>query len=337
MQDHDILQTNESSLIRNHNLRIGALTSVLLIGGVITASCADRQYADTNVPVISTYEEQNFLPTTQDINAPTTIEFTSTITTVQQSIDTIANTTTTEVLPKNPIDIAIFGDSIVYGYKLDGMRWTDLLQNDLTSQSDFKHVTIQNFAVPGQSIVADIPVYYDNEGARLGGRLVDLVRELYPENSASSSLPEIVILVPSINEIVASKQPTIQGKAEQATMGILGVIAYFKKLGVKHVKVTQMLSPTERWSDTCSFDVNYAVDYFNTYLSERIHGVAPYSLESTEISKSSSVNGSDEAFFKDTDTKKMPNDGLHPDEQGQLALKQQVQAEVLKLIATFNR
>jgi lysophospholipase L1-like esterase len=225
----------------------------------------------------------------------------------------------------------------VYGYYLDGLRWTDMLQNDLTNQPDYKHVNIYNFAVPGESIATDNPIRFDSEGVMIGGRLVDRVKEMYPENSDSFSLPEIVILVPSINEIVASKQPTIQGKAEQATLGILEVVAYFNKLGVENVKVTQMLSPTERWSETCSFDVNYAVDYFNSYLSEQIDGVVPYSLESMKTSKNSSENGSDEAYFKEANTINVPNDGLHPDEQGQVVLKMQIEAELLKIIASLNR
>lgn len=326
----------------NSRLGMNRLVGVVFAGSVLLVSCSSPEDTYMQAEQATTLQQNNdSLPESIDTIPTTTYvrtTFESTTSTLpQRRSDIIAEPKTSEALPKKPINVAVFGDSIVYGYHLDGLRWTDLLQNDLTSQPDYKHVTIQNFAVPGQSIVADIPVYYDNEGTKLGGRLVDLVREVYPENTERSNMPDVVVLVPSINEIVASKQPTIQGKAEQATAGLLDAVTYLKKLGVEHVKVTQMLSPTARWSNTCSFDVALAVDIFNSGLIQQVQDVAPFSLENNGLTIDPAENGSDEAFFKDADIKNMPNDGLHPDEQGQLVLKQQIEAELLDIIDTYNK
>ena len=213
--------------------------------------------------------------------------------------------------------VVLFGDSIVSGLGLreSSSRWSDRVQAMLRRDSQTALMTIDNRAVPGQAIVSERPTF-DTETRRevfAGGRLVDHAFATFPEGTPRERTPRVVVIVPSINEIIVSQQPTPADRAALALSGLHVVRDHLLRLGTQHVVIPPMVLPTQRFDDTTPRDVIDEVTVFNrAALASGTVSAVDYGIGRPDL------YGSEDRFFDEGYDRH--NDGLHPGPLGHSAI-----------------
>ena len=221
--------------------------------------------------------------------------------------------------------VAVYGDSIVSGYNLAGDRFTDILGTYLLNDPVLSQVKIENHAVAGQAIISNHPLRFDEDGELIGGRLIDKLIQTYPADSPGL-LPDMVVIIPSINEIVGSDNPyTPESRAQHAIDGLLLAKAYLENMGTK-VVVTTMLETVPGWGSSTGVDINGIIGIFNKMLVLSGFNPLDYTLDFDKIP------GGDDEYYELPDSDGKPNDGLHPDKNGQDALAETIFGQIRELL-----
>lgn len=215
-------------------------------------------------------------------------------------------------------NVVIFGDSIVYGYATKANRWSNIVTSNLKKDKRYRAVTIINRSVPGQSIISKRVKQKDRNGVTIGGELFNHVLATYPIGTSRTRIPSYVVIVPSINEIVVSTQPTPEKNVEYAISGLTMIKQYLIDRGVRNVYITSMLQSSAAWDDTTPQEVNKTINLFNEQL--RAKGMLDMSSYNLDLD---GIMGSDPPYFIGTDN-------LHPNQSGQNILAKNM-TEFLKL------
>jgi lysophospholipase L1-like esterase len=271
------------------------------------------------------------LPLTPDQPAAeaTTTTTLSPTTTSEESSPTLTTDTTTSTTVEVLVEplhgrVDIHGDSIVAGYHMNGMRWTDMLTLQLNSTEEFSGIAINNFAVPAQTIQSEAPVWMAPDNVQLGGSLTDKILAMYPKNSTEPR-PDAVIVVPSINEFVLTQQTTDDEKIAYAIQGLQNIKAYLNSIGITNVVFTNMLSGTPYFDGRFPTDYNRLVAMFNSSLAQSGLDVLPgMDLDDNDDGIA------DDTYFTDPTTGSYDlddavyNDGLHPNAAGHVSIKDRI-------------
>lgn len=215
-------------------------------------------------------------------------------------------------------NVVIFGDSIVYGYATKANRWSNIVTSNLKTDKRYRAVTIINRSVPGQSIISKRAKQKDRNGVTIGGELFNHVLATYPIGTSRTRIPSYVVIVPSINEIIVSTQPTPEKNVEYAISGLTMIKQYLIDRGVRNVYITSMLQSSAAWDDTTPQEVNKTINLFNEQL--RAKGMLNMSSYNLNLD---GIMGSDPTYFIGTDN-------LHPNQSGHNILAKNM-TEFLKL------
>lgn len=234
----------------------------------------------------------------------------------------------------NPFKIGVFGDSIVNGYLTcgGGNPWPTQLEIALNDRVNGIPVKITNFSVPGETITSPTPQnWYDANGNRLGGNLVERIFEIFPRELSPESLPDMVIIVPSINEFILTSASTPEEAISLATNTLDLLNNYLRSIGISKVLFTEMLRPSDNWIIPGSTtNIQDLITLFNNTLAGLLGD--SHMLQGNNLDLDNPI-GSDIEFFNYNDNEKSTclSDGLHPTSIGQSRIAQQILNSVLDL------
>ncbi|MCA9347506.1 SGNH/GDSL hydrolase family protein [Candidatus Saccharibacteria bacterium] len=230
-----------------------------------------------------------------------------------------------ERISNTEFKIAVFGDSIVNGYKVcgGGEAWPKITQDILNSSGDHsQNVVISNLSVPGETIISPTPEnWHDQEGNNLGGSVINRVVEQIPPNIKKEDLPDMVIIVPSINEFILSGKPTDDEKVQYALDALSFINNYLRGIGVQKVLFTQMLRPSNGWSAPQNIEeIQNLITLFNAKLNQVFN---VNTLEGNNLDFDNPIGSDSQYFVINPDTACLA-DGLHPNSDGQSVIGKEV-------------
>ncbi len=262
---------------------------------------------DTGTPLHETNSPQSSIASTT-VAQPTNSSHSTTI----EGRDGSSAVETTS--PINMNKIVILGDSIVANHGNETPGWVDIVEQSLHNDPVTSHVTVENLAVPGQTIGTENPL-----SNSANSRLLDQVQDYF---LGGDNTPDTVLLTPSINEINSSKLPS-QEKIVKAADDINAAVHYMKSMGVENVIVLPTPPVASAWG---YFSQNPEV--FNEIASLNDELLARGILTPVDYGMDTDLDGKgDEQFF---DNYNNPNfngggaDSLHPDSDGHLKIGQAV-------------